>query len=155
MVHLNNLKLEKTNKRWSLCFYSKTKIMELNIRQKLFVDEYITNNFNATNAYLSVFDTDNPKTAQANSSELLRRQEVKDYLDFKMKELVDRHNISKDMILEKVLKIMNDENARNADKLKGAEIILRAMGYNEPNKTEISGGLENKLVQVKYKKEED
>jgi phage terminase small subunit len=120
-----------------------------------FCDIYLKNGGNAAYAYKEVYPTCSNVTARVNGYKLLQTEELKDYIKMKRQESMEKHNITKDEILSVVMGIMTDEDSKTTDRLKASEILLKALGLNMPEKTELSGGIENKVIKVKYKKESD
>jgi phage terminase small subunit len=52
----------------------------LTIKQANFCEEYIKNGGNGTQAYLTAYDSDSPKSAQIEASRLLDREDIQEYL---------------------------------------------------------------------------
>ncbi|MPW25961.1 terminase small subunit [Alkalibaculum sp. M08DMB] len=74
-------------------------------KQKLFINEYLID-LNATRAYKEVYkSTKKDETARANSSRLLKKQKIIDYLDAQMKEREKRTEITQDKVLKELAKI--------------------------------------------------
>lgn len=106
----------------------------MNERHRAFVEEYLINGYNATTAYQKVYPKATYKTAIANGARLLTNAEIQGFLQSKKEETAKRNNISKDEIIGVIASIMNNGEAKHNDRLKATEILLKALGYNEPDK---------------------
>lgn len=67
-------------------------------KQKLFCEEYLSNGFNGTKAYLEVFDTESEKVAGINASKLLKKVEIREYIQ----ELIKEH-VSSELTCDRIL----------------------------------------------------
>jgi phage terminase small subunit len=126
----------------------------MNEKHKLFVEEWLINGMNASAAYQKIYPNVNELTARANGARLLAKDNIKEFINSKQQETSTRNNITKDQILTVVFDIMSNA-PKHSDRLKASEILLKALGMNMPEKTEISGGMENKIIKIKYKSDED
>src|SRR6478736_1362780 len=106
----------------------------MNEKQKAFIEEYLINGNNATDAYQKAYPKSKYDTARANGAKLLANTSIQAYLQSKKQITAERNNISKDQIIAVIASIMNNNDARHNDRLKATEILLKALGYNEPDK---------------------
>ncbi len=115
--------------------------MSLTDKQRAFVDEYLVNGFNATQAYLTVYtDCKSEDGARASSSKLLTNPNIQEYLEEARKEIKEMSRMSKAEKLEIAEEIMTDKaGERTLDRLKAMEIHNKMTGDNEPDKVEHSG----------------
>jgi phage terminase small subunit len=116
----------------------------MNIKQMEFVEHYLVN-ANAKEAYQIVFPKSSYKTATVNGYKLLNTIEVKEYIQQKQKELADKCTVKKVDIVNVLAIIMNDANAKNADRIKAGEVLLKALGYNAPTEQNINLNVEQPL----------
>lgn len=79
-------------------------IKNLNDRHKRFCQEYLKD-FNATRAYKAVYDTKNDKTANVNSSRLLRNAKVQAYLSEILHQTKLQDIMQIDEVLDKISEI--------------------------------------------------
>ena len=81
----------------------------LTIPRKRFADLYLTNGQNGTQAYLAVFHTKKPACASQGAHKLLKRSDVRSYVDlckqFSTKEVLDFNTISKQRVLDEEAKL--------------------------------------------------
>jgi len=106
----------------------------MNDKQKAFIEEYLINGMNATDAYLKAYPKSKYDTARANGAKLLANANIQDYINNKQKITAERNEVTKADIIRVLVNIMNDTTARNNDKIKSCEVLLKALGYNEPEK---------------------
>lgn len=122
--------------------------MSLSDRHKAFVDEYMVNGFNGTQAYLKVYpDSKDEDSAKVGASRLLTNDNVQSYLEEQKKELRKLNIMSKAdklIYLEDILGNKHDEQTR--DRLKALEIHNKMTGDNEPEKVEHSGEKSIKII---------
>lgn len=52
----------------------------LTVKQMRFCEEYLKNGGNATQAYLTAYDSESPKSAVIDASRLLKREDIQEYL---------------------------------------------------------------------------
>lgn len=77
----------------------------LNLNQMEFVEKYIANGYNATQAYLDVYDTNNHKTAESAAHRLLKKPGVNEYVEVRRKEYFDSLAIDAKRIIEELAKV--------------------------------------------------
>lgn len=135
----------------------------MNDKQKAFAEEYLTNGYNATRAYLSAYPNIKIETAEVNGHKLLRNTKIKVFLDEKKAELsnsklitrlemLDRLNRRSELIDESIrLSLIDEPTDEQRDKLKRLnnlikmsdaakidDMIARMNGWNEPDKMEVT-----------------
>ena len=116
------------------------KAMSLTDKQRAFIDEYLVNGFNGTQAYLKVYPDSDLKSAEASASRLLSNVKVEEALKEARKEIKEMSRMSKAEKLEIAEEIMTDKaGERTLDRLKAMEIHNKMTGDNEPDKVEHSG----------------
>jgi phage terminase small subunit len=116
----------------------------MNGKQLQFIEHYLVNG-NAREAYQEVFPKSSYNTALTNGFKLLQTAEIKQVIELKQKELAERCTIKKIDIINTVASILNDINAKHADRLKASSILLNALGYNAPTETNINMNCEQRL----------
>jgi len=127
--------------------------MKYTKKQIDFIEHYLSNGYNGTKAALSAGYSE--KTAYSIANELLKKPEIQALIKEKQNEIAKRNNITKDGLIRILINIANDEQAKNSDKIKSIEVMLKALGFNEPDKIEHSGGIENKIIKIKFKKPDE
>lgn len=78
--------------------------MKLTKRQEAFIYEYLTNGFNATQAYLKVFKTKNPDQARYKASRLLQ----KDHIQKKIQEELKKRQAKYEATTENIVKELSN-----------------------------------------------
>jgi phage terminase small subunit len=108
--------------------------MSLTDKQRAFVDEYLVNGFNATQAYLKAYPDSSEEAARSSASALLTNPNVKSIIEEEQKESRKRARMSKDDKLDLIEEILLEQEERTLDKLKAIEIHNKMTGDNEPEK---------------------
>lgn len=102
-------------------------------KQSMFVEEYLINNFNASQAYLKIYGG-KETTANAAATRLLYVQKVQNYLNKRKADLAFEVNIKKADLLASLLKIhekcMENEDHRTA--IQAIAQISKMLGYDAP-----------------------
>ena len=115
-------------------------------KQKLFAELYVTTG-NATQSYIKAYNKTYEKVNdleynkhKTNACNLLKKQEVRDYVE----ELTSQRSplANENWIIDKLLEIINDPNAKDADKLKAMDTILKCLGSYTTN-TNVNAKIEN------------
>jgi phage terminase small subunit len=125
--------------------------MSLSAKHIAFVDEYMLNGFHATNAYKSVYGC-SQKSAEAAGPKLSNSPEIKEEIERRQRENFNLNIISREEIIQTAKEIMliNKKKAPMIA-LKSIEILNKMLGYNSPDKIEMSGNIEQPLFpDVKY-----
>lgn len=121
--------------------------MALTAKNKLFVEEYVANHYNATQAYLTIYGCDY-NTARTKACVVLAKPEAKEYMKEIQKERTERLNINADRVLEELASIAfadkGDKDYTAAAKNKALELIQRQIGAQAP--TKIDAELNQKVV---------
>ena len=120
-------------------------LKKLNRRHKLFAKYYLTNGFNATQAYLRSFKCEN-STAQTNSAELMKDEKVKAYISDIAKTLDVSEMIDTKYICDKLLEVV--EKSFATGKYSATEACLRLLSQLKGlTKTDVS--VTNTIVNAK------
>ena len=111
---------------------------------------------NQTQAYLSVYQG-NYDNANDNSYVMFKRPEVIEYIKEQQALSAEATHITKQEILRRLDNIYFSALEANkfADCNKALAQMSKMLGYDEPKKIELSGGIENKVVKVSFKKEDE
>ena len=101
------------------------------LRYKTFINNYINNGFNATQAYKDTYKVTEQHSAETCGSRLLSNVTVIKLLceELRRKEL----DINEEYIIQKVLSIVNDKKCQKRDILRGLELLSRIKGYLKPD----------------------
>lgn len=109
---------------------------DLTPKQMEFCQYYIYD-WNATRAYMKAYDTDNNNMAAVEAHKLLRKPNIKEYIEHLQTQLEKIANISRLKVLKEHIKIAfsdteEEEKIRVPDKQKSLESIAKMMGYDAP-----------------------
>ena len=91
-------------------------------KQSLFIDHYIET-FNATEAYVRVFEPKNRVTAATEGSKLLRNPQIKVEIDRRLEALRDPIIASAQQVLTFLTEMMGKEDAKDTDRIRAAELL--------------------------------
>jgi phage terminase small subunit len=112
--------------------------MNLSAKHKAFCDEYLANGMNATQAYKSVYKT-NDKVAGASGGRLLENVKIKEYIQEQQETTAERLQISKEELLNDLVEIKNNnKGVRDGVAMKAIEIINKMSGFDAPIKQDIN-----------------
>ena len=101
-------------------------------KQKLFAELYVTTG-NATQSYIKAYNktyekVDDPQYIRhkTNACNLLKKQEVRDYVE----ELTSQRSplAKEEWIIDKLIEIVSDPNAKDCDKLRAYDMLLKCLG---------------------------
>lgn len=82
---------------------------DLNKKQLLFIDKYMTNGKNGTNAYIEVYKPKNTSIANGSASRLLANVKVKEEIARREQEELKRYNIKREQIIKELLSILESD----------------------------------------------
>jgi len=119
--------------------------MKLNNKHNAFIEAYLINGYNATDAYLTAYPKATYETANTNGTRLLGKACIKEVIEAKKKELANTCNVTKAEIANVILGILNDCNSKPNEKIKAGEVLNKMFGYNAPLEQSISLNVEQPL----------
>lgn len=97
--------------------------MALTEKMKNFCREYFTNGGNGTQAYLSAYDCNSDVTAANESSLLLKRDDIQEYLGTLNKPLEKKAISEREKKREFLWNVIMDDNQSMADRLRSMDIL--------------------------------
>jgi len=110
---------------------------------KIFCHEYIYD-WNATRSYKVAYPNQkSDNSAASNASRLLRNDKVQAYIEEIQKNLEKAAGLSKLMMLNKLNEVIEDEDKEyttQANKIKAIENVNKMLGYNDPEKSDVTSG---------------
>lgn len=113
-------------------------MMNLSAKHKAFCDEYLANGMNATQAYKSIYKT-NDKVSEASASRLLLNVKLKEYIQEQQETTAQRLQITKEELLNDLVEIKNNNKGiRDGVAMKAIEIINKMSGFDAPIKQDIN-----------------
>ncbi|WP_203246325.1 terminase small subunit [Sporosarcina beigongshangi] len=111
----------------------KTRIdsIELNPRQKMFVENYLFNGNNGTKAYMVAYENDNERSSAVRASELLKREKISKEIDRRQAEIKE-HNLTYiatgEEILQFYTQVMINPDNKLDHRMKAGEYLGKSMG---------------------------
>ena len=99
---------------------------ELNVRQRLFCERYIVD-FNGTQAYLDVYEGCTYETAMVQSSKLLKKVEIREFIQQLIKEKVS-DELTPSRILYEMMDIAFNRNLDERIRLDALSKLSKLMG---------------------------
>lgn len=127
---------------------------KLTAKQMAFCEEYVSNGYNATQAYLKAYDCEY-KTANVEGGRLLKKPHVKEYVVALQKEAFEASCINAERVALKLAEIAfasgDDENYGAAAQLKALDLLQKQLGLQ---KQKIDAEVDNKVV-IKVSVEDD
>lgn len=115
---------------------NRNELERLTIKQKRFAEEYVKNGYNATQAYLAVYDC-NYDTAKATGYLMLRKTHIKKYIEQLQKEQFESACINAERVALKLAEIAfaekgdTDYNANS--QLKALDLLQKQLGIQHQN----------------------
>jgi len=109
-----------------------------NPKHKMFAEEYISNGFNATKAYMKIYKVEE-NIAGTSGYRLLKNVQIKEFVNEAKERMRKELDIKKEDILMDLL-FINERNKEDNPQhaLKAMEIINKMLGLNEPDRQDIS-----------------
>ncbi len=98
----------------------------MTIKQKLFCEEYLANGMNATQAYKKIYKKDKAYYAV----NLMKKPEVKEYIEARRKEMFEAYNIDYMRVMEEIAHIAfgdvdSEDKISYTSKLKALELLSK------------------------------
>lgn len=126
--------------------------MKLTPKQSKFIDEYLTNGFNATKASESAGYSG--KTAREQGARLLSNVIIQDAIKLRQAPIAKKYEITRESLLKEIedAQRMAQDLGKPDVVMKGVDLKAKMLGLNEPKKIEMSGSLEQKVsLNIKFK----
>lgn len=126
--------------------------MAITEKQKLFVENYLANGFNALEAYNTAFGG-GQKSKPSYPYTLLKKKEIKDYIDERRKEIYESLNIDAIRVMQEIAQIafqpLDEKNTNANAKLKALELLSKNLSLQTQK-------VENKdIITVQLMEDED
>lgn len=130
--------------------------MALNKKYQLFVDTYMSNKYNATQAYLAINPDVGITTANSGGLRLLKNPEVKAEIDRRYKEYYSSLRIDGERIMEELAEMAfaekGDDKYTAQVKLKALDLLQKQLGLQSQK---IDATIETTIINVKVEDEDD
>ena len=120
---------------------AQAKIQALTAKQNTFVQHYLANGFNATQAAKDSGYSE--KTAYSQGQRLLKNVEIQKYLQIAKEEVRTRCGYTQDMLVKELETAQQMAMATDNPSayIKATEVKSKLLGLNEPKEIEMKGGL--------------
>ena len=127
------------------------KFKDLTDKQKQFCKEYVLD-WNATRAAKAAGYSE--KTAQVIGSENLSKPIIKAYIEHIQEDLLKLCSESVLKNIKRLQEILDNQEAKDNDKIRSIEVISKLLGLNSPDKSEVTSKVEmtveEKADKIKY-----
>lgn len=94
-------------------------------KQKNFCREYVRNNGNGTQAYLATYNSKSESAASIESSKLLRRDDITEYITALNKPMENRIQNEREKKRTILWDFINDTNKSDSDRLRALDLLNR------------------------------
>jgi phage terminase small subunit len=101
--------------------------MALNAKQKLFCENYVSNGYKLTQAYMDAFGV-SYEVANANQWRLMKKDAIKGYIAELQHERFEALGMNADRIAKMLTDIATDPDASRVEQMKALELIQKQMG---------------------------
>lgn len=118
---------------------------KLTYKQELFIKHYAIYK-NGRQAAIAAGYSENTATEQA--YENLMKPHIKKAVEQAKKDISDTLGIDKLTMINKLVEISNNQENKAVDIMKAVEMILKAMGWNEPDMHKFSGQIDSNQKHV-------
>jgi phage terminase small subunit len=115
---------------------------KLTPKQELFIEHYLANGYNGTQAAISAGYSQD--TAQQIASENLSKPLIKEAIDIARGLTIKKVQVTKESLIQDLIDIKEsckDDKKVVHNSIKAVEVINKMLGFNLPDKIETSGGI--------------
>ena len=90
--------------------------------------KYVANGYEPKDAYLKIFRTNNSKYAKYQANALLKTERISKLVSEEIKKSLGRVGIDEDYLLENTKFVIENYDARDSDKLRALEMLMKIVG---------------------------
>lgn len=109
----------------------------LTYKEEEFCRQFITNGYNAKQAYITAYDCHNEGTLATAPSKVMRREHIQKYIQYLQKERLAMLGVTAERVLEELAGIAfsdkKDEYIGCSNKLKAIDLMQKQMGVQKQN----------------------
>ena len=109
----------------------------LTFKEEEFCRQFITNGYNAKQAYIAAYDCHNKGTLSTAPSKVMRREHIQKYIQYLQKERLAMLGVTAERVLEELAGIAfsdkKDEYIGCGNKLKAIDLMQKQMGIQKQN----------------------
>lgn len=110
-------------------------------KQEAFCEEFLKNGQNATQAYMTIYNT-TESTAKASASRLLTDVNIQKYIDERKKEIKKDNIASVEEVCQFLTETIKNADERTSDRLKASELLGKYHGmFTEKQKVDLNGNI--------------
>lgn len=129
---------------------------KLNDNQLAFIQEYLVNGKNATEAYLNVYDNVTYDSARVLASNFLKQEHVQNYIRFIRDETIENYKIDRNFIIDEYIELIEsakrDERIDRANWNKALVNLTELLGLKEQEVINLKHTIEKININIKKKK---
>ena len=112
-------------------------------KQKLFCSYYIQT-LNASESYRRAYPGASDRTCGENGFKLLKKTEIREFIDSHMQKKINDAIASEDEVLETITSILRDKKVKASDRLKASELLGKRYG-SWIDKVQVDEGINIKI----------
>jgi phage terminase small subunit len=118
---------------------------------EVFCKEYVTN-WSGVKAYQTAYPKSEYNTAKVNASKLLTNTNIQNYIEHIQKDLLKLCGVSVLSNVTKLKEIINNEDAKDSDKIRALEVINKMVGISgiEKTETKLEGNISNEPTRITF-----
>jgi phage terminase small subunit len=121
---------------------------KLTPKQSAFVDAYLANGGNGTQACITAGYS--VKTAQMMATENLLKPLIKKAIESRQNPIKEKFKVTREYIVEKLINVLNDD-VKDSVYIKAIEVLAKVTGLNEPEKIELKTTMSPIKFNIKFK----
>lgn len=133
---------------------------KLNDKQLHFVNEYINNGKNGTEAYLEAYDGVAYNSARTLASNLLKNEDIQNYIKYFRDKAVMAYQIDRNFIIEEYIELLNsakfaDESVDRANWIKALQNLTELLGLKEEETIQLNHTIDKINISIKRKNDNE
>ena len=112
---------------------------KLTPKQELFIEIYLANGYNGTQAYLQAYPDSSYDAARSSAPDLLANPCIKNLIEKGREATIKKVQITKEELVQDLIDIKNSTKTDPKQKhnsIKAVEVISKMLGMNEPDRIE-------------------
>jgi phage terminase small subunit len=113
--------------------------VKLTPKQELFIENYLANGYNGTQAYLQAYPDSSYDAARSSAPDLLAKPNIKSLIEKGKEATIKRVQITKEELVQDLIDIKNsskNDPKQKHNAIKSVEVISKMLGLNEPDRVE-------------------
>lgn len=102
-------------------------------KNEIMFAKYVVNGFDASEAYIKAFDTNDISYAKNISTKLIKTERIQKLITEEMKSALEKVGVDPEYLLNNSKKIIDNDGARDSDKLRAIETLMKVAGMFPAN----------------------